>query len=42
MSSEANWLIFWELQNSWATKSSYETDLYKMTSLFELLTQEFS
>ena len=29
-----------EVRNSWVTKSSYETELCKMTSHFELLTRK--
>ena len=42
MPPKTYWLIFWEVRKSWVTKSSYEVDLHKMTSLFELQTQKFS
>ena len=31
-----------EVRNSWVTKSSYETELRKMNSHFELITRKFS
>ena len=33
---------FEEVRNSEVTKSNYETELHKMTSHFELLTEKFS
>ena len=36
----ANRLVQTEVRNSWDTKSSHETELPKMTSHFELLTQK--